>query len=268
VSDSPDPRPAKTPQTGQVDPVAGGERTGPATGASLVALLDIGIVFAPAVIALIALRSIDSPNPLVSMGVIWLANVIMLGLVWVSTRRRGQSYRSIGLNFGRVGLGTIFRTILSSLAIAVFAIAAFVAGSMVMPGGAEGADAADMTRYNYLQGNLPMLLVTLAGVYVVSSFGEEVIYRGFLITRLEQAFGSDSSGSAIFALLSSSAIFGLAHFEWGAAGVVQATFMGLAMGTSFYLTRRSLWPLILAHVYLDTLLLVPLYLAPVASAGV
>lgn len=42
-------------------------------------------------------------------------------------------------------------------------------------------EGADMSGYNYLQGNLPMLLLALAGVYVVSSFGEEVIYRGFLI---------------------------------------------------------------------------------------
>ena len=50
-------------------------------------------------------------------------------------------------------------------------------------------DGADMTKYNYLRGNLPMLLISLAGVYIVSSFGEEVVYRGFLITRLEQLFG-------------------------------------------------------------------------------
>ena len=43
-----------------------------------------------------------------------------------------------------------------------------------------------MSSYEYLQGNLPMLLLSLAGVYIVSSFGEEVLYRGFLINRLAE----------------------------------------------------------------------------------
>jgi len=35
--------------------------------------------------------------------------------------------------------------------------------------------------------------------------------------------------------------------------------MGLALSVSFLAFRRSLWPLVLAHVWLDTILLVQVY---------
>lgn len=225
-------------------------------------LLEITLVFSPAVIAIAAFRVIGPENPMIFMAGIWLANLMMLGLIWAGIRIRGESCRSIGLNISRTGPIDALRTLLKSIPIAIFAIAAFVLGTVLMVNVVGRPDAADMSQYNYLQGNLPMLLVSLAGVYIVSSFGEEVIYRGFLMTRLERMFEHNSRKKSLVALAISSTIFGLAHFEWGAMGIVQTTCMGIAFGVSFLLTKRTLWPLILAHAYMDTLLLVPLYFAP------
>ena len=46
----------------------------------------------------------------------------------------------------------------------------------------------------------------------------------------------------------SSLVFGLIHYTWGAAGVVQTTFMGLALAVSYLLVRRNLWIPVLAHL--------------------
>ena len=118
-----------------------------------------------------------------------------------------------------------------------------------------------MTKYNYLSGNLPMLIISLACVYAGSSFGEEVVYRGFLMTRIQDLLGGQTKLALMGALILSSIIFGFAHFEWGPTGIVQTTCMGLALGTSFLWTKRRLWPLIVAHAVMDTMLLVPLYFA-------
>jgi hypothetical protein len=103
-----------------------------------------------------------------------------------------------------------------------------------------------------------MLLVSLAAIYVVSSFGEEVIYRGFLIHRVENLLGNGRKATWA-AVVVSSVIFGLAHFGWGLVGVVQTTFMGLALALSFLLFKRNLWLLVAAHAYMDTALIVPMY---------
>jgi len=85
----------------------------------------------------------------------------------------------LSLPLGRPGARAALQAAGLAIVVLVVALAAFVLGGMVMSGMAEGAAAADTSGYDYLRGNLPMLLLTLAGVYIVSSFGEEVIYRGF-----------------------------------------------------------------------------------------
>lgn len=103
-----------------------------------------------------------------------------------------------------------------------------------------------------------MLLLSLAAVYVVSSFGEEVLYRGFLITRLAE-IGKQGRAAWWLATMANAVIFGLAHFGWGIVGMVQTTFMRLALGLAYLVTKRNLWALILAHAYADTLLLLQIY---------
>ena len=116
-----------------------------------------------------------------------------------------------------------------------------------------------MSGYNYLQGNLPMLILALIAVFIVSSFGEEVIYRGFLITRISE-IGANKKSWIRLAVVFSSVIFGLVHFDWGLMGVVQTGLMGLALGISFLLVKRNLWILVLAHAYMDAILMVQMYL--------
>ncbi len=105
-----------------------------------------------------------------------------------------------------------------------------------------------------------MFLLSLALVYIGSSFGEEVVYRGFLINRISE-IGNRSKPMLFIAIIISSLIFGLAHFQWGIVGIFQTSFMGLALCTAYVLTKRNLLVLILAHAYMDTILLLQLYLA-------
>jgi membrane protease YdiL (CAAX protease family) len=174
---------------------------------------------------------------------------------------------TFGLRFRFGGWWPLVRTVLLSVPVLVVAMIAFVAGEVMMRSAAPAAaQHADMSSYDYLQGNLPMLLLSLAGVYVVSSFGEEVLYRGFLINRLAE-IGKGSRLMWAVAAVISAAVFGLIHFDWGLTGMVQTALMGLALAGAYLLTKRNLWILILAHAYLDTLLLVQIYLASPGGAG-
>ena len=69
------------------------------------------------------------------------------------------------------------------------------------------------------------------------------------------------------AVVASAVLFGLAHYAWGPIGIVQTTCMGLALGAAFLLVGKNLWVTILTHVYMDTMLLVPLYFAEVPSGS-
>ena len=194
-------------------------------------------------------------DPIMHQVVVWVSNIAMLGVVWMGLRARGEKWSHIGL---RLKHGKL-RTFLLSLAVFIAALAGFMLGSIIMANITGIPESADMSSYNALAGNLPLLIVALIAVFIASSFGEEVIYRGFLITRISELGGNSKTWVRI-AVLVSSIIFGLIHFDWGPMGMVQTGFMGLALGISFLLVKRNLWILVLAHAYLDAILMIQMYL--------
>jgi membrane protease YdiL (CAAX protease family) len=223
-------------------------------------VVEIACVFLPALAVVFIGWRVVGTDLFARQAVVWVANLLMLGTVWIGLRVSGQTWEHFGLRIQYTGLRALGRTVLQSIVVLAFALAAFVAGAVVMANVMPAPQGTDMSGYNYLQGNLPMLLLALAAVYVVSSFGEEAIYRGFLITRLAE-LGGRGNAALYMAVVISAVFFGLAHFSWGIAGVVQTAFMGLALGIAYLVTKRSLGVLILAHAWLDTFLLVQMYAA-------
>jgi membrane protease YdiL (CAAX protease family) len=211
--------------------------------------------------AVIALAGpLAGENPVAGQGVVWVANILMLVMVWLGLRLRGQGWPHFGLRFRGTSRRTVVRAVLVSIGVFVAAVAAFVVGTIVMANIVGIPEGADMSGYNYLSGNLPMLILSLVGVYIVSSFGEEVIYRAFLINRIAELGGGGKTAWRV-AVVTSSVVFGLVHYAWGITGIVQTAFMGLALGVSYLVVGRNLWVTILAHAYMDTILMVQMYLA-------
>ncbi len=227
-------------------------------------LAEFAIVAILAIVTIAAGWKIAGDGTLARQLVVWVANVTMLATIWLGLRLRNQAWAHFGLEFRRVNGRTVMRAVARSIVVFLAALVAFVAGAVAMAMIVGRPTPADMSSYEYLQGNLPMLLLALAGVYVVSSFGEEAIYRGFLMTRIAEMGGGGKTAWRV-AVIVSALVFGLIHFGWGPAGIVQTTLMGLALGAAYLIVGRNLWVLVLAHAYLDTILLVQLYMTPVAA---
>lgn len=225
----------------------------------IAAIGEILLVFVSAIVLIRILKPYAGDNLLLQMGIIWCVNILMLILVWSGMRLRGQNWTDFGLTFQLPKAKEGMRTFLRSLLVCALAIVGYVLGTVIMANISGMPESADMSNYQYLHNNVFMLLLTLMGVYIVSSFGEEVIYRAFLINRLSE-LGLDSKYGKMAVVVISALIFGLAHYEWGLTGIVATAFMGLVMGI-FYLKYNNLWILVLAHAYMDTLLLVPLFFA-------
>jgi membrane protease YdiL (CAAX protease family) len=192
---------------------------------------------------------------------VWIANILMLCYVWIGIKLRGEKWSDFGLTMKTLSLREVVKTFMLSILVLAFALAGFIIGSIIMAnitGIPEGS--ADMSGYDYFKDNIGMLLLTLGGVYIASSFGEEVIYRAFLINRISE-LGQKTKKATIIAVILSSIIFGLVHYDWGPMGIVQTGFMGLALGICYVKLKKRLWILILAHAYMDTVLMVQLYLA-------
>jgi len=94
----------------------------------------------------------------------------------------------------------------------------------------------------------------LAVVWVFAGFGEEVGYRGYLLTRAAD-LGNRSKIAYLAAMLYVAVLFGLGHLYKGPAGVMDSTYSGLVLGGVYLFSGRSLWAAILAHGIADTVVI-------------
>jgi membrane protease YdiL (CAAX protease family) len=104
-----------------------------------------------------------------------------------------------------------------------------------------------------------MALRSLAIVWIFAGFGEEIGYRGYLVTRAAD-LGSRSKAAYAVAMLYVSVLFGLGHFYKGPAGVMDSTYSGLVLGSLYLLSGCNLWAPILAHGLVDTAAVVAIFM--------
>jgi len=108
-------------------------------------------------------------------------------------------------------------------------------------------------------GNLGLLLMWLGVTWTFAAFGEELVYRAYLMPRIATLVGPTRIGG-LGSLLVSSALFGLSHAYQGLSGVVSTTLAALVFGGVYLALRRNLWAAIIAHGVLDTIGFVLLYI--------
>jgi CAAX protease family protein len=101
------------------------------------------------------------------------------------------------------------------------------------------------------------LLDNIFVVWIITGFGEEFIFRGILLSRLQTIFNNLKSNSTLYLISGIQAIwFGIGHQSQGISGMITAGLIGFALG--IYLlknSKRGLWPLIIAHGLIDTIVL-------------
>ncbi|NGP75467.1 CPBP family intramembrane metalloprotease [Balneolaceae bacterium YR4-1] len=217
-------------------------------------ILEICAVFLPAISIAILAHFFAGDNPLIRQSIIWIANLLMICIIWLGLRLRDHKWKDLGLASSNINV----KSVLFSFVVFIAAVLGFIMGSIIMGMILGIPENADLSGYNYIQDNIPMLIIALLAVFIASSFGEEVIYRGFLITRISEIGGNRKVWVRIAVVLSS-IVFGLVHFDWGLMGIVQTGFMGLALGISYIVLNRNLWVLVFAHAYMDAILMVQMY---------
>ena len=116
-----------------------------------------------------------------------------------------------------------------------------------------------LERLGDLRGDRMVLLGMIGVAWTTAAFGEEMLFRGFLLSRIEGALGG--GGVALTAAIVGQAVlFGVAHAYLGMRGAVTAAFVGLVFGVAYIAFGRNLWPLIVAHGVIDSASLIAIHL--------
>lgn len=94
-------------------------------------------------------------------------------------------------------------------------------------------------------------------VWIITAIGEEFIFRGIILNRLQAIFKNSSSNFTIYLISGIQAVwFGMGHQSQGISGIIVTGLIGFALG--IYVLKNSkqgLFPLIVAHGLIDTIVL-------------
>jgi membrane protease YdiL (CAAX protease family) len=172
---------------------------------------------------------------------------ILFLLGWISIRLRDGGWKRVGLKRPESWRKTILWGVLAGvLIIAAGQLTDFVGGN-IWHRAVKGPAVIEEAKTTW-----KAALLGLGLVWTFAAFGEEMSYRGYLMTRAADV--GDRSRFAYFAaLLASSVLFGYGHYYKGPSGILQSTVSGLVLGGAYLLSGRNLWVSVLAHACADTI---------------
>jgi len=102
-----------------------------------------------------------------------------------------------------------------------------------------------------IAGDIKSVLIWLLLVWTFAAFGEEVSYRGYLLTRAAD-LGRRTTAAYWVGIIVVSVLFGYGHYYKGPAGILDSGVAGVILGAAYMLSGRNLWTSILAHGFIDT----------------
>jgi len=218
-------------------------------------LLEILAAFAPLAVCA-TLGHILGLKTLVSGLVIHLGYILSLLSASAVLKLHGTRWGEIGL--ARPKSWT--RTLLISLAaiLATIILINLVSAAVIYLSGSQLSEP-DITRFNPLAGNLPLLLLYVTLALTTNTFGEEMLFRAYLTTRLADAFLNTRVGWTL-AAIASGILFGLAHYGEGITGMFSNGSFGMMFAFIYLRNGRNLWSLIIAHGILNSLRYILIYL--------
>jgi len=194
---------------------------------------------------------VGDSDPRVLTMILTLANgAVLLVVIGGILRGRRQNMASIGLC-----VKTWWQPILLGVAAAVAAFAALFASAGVIYVLYPAGFAAMQENSQRITQELPKLHpVVLCLVAMFVGLYEEVIFRGFILTRLRRA-----TGSAAVAVVLSSALFAAPHMMTQVAVVViPISMLGIIFGV-LTLWRRSVLAAIIGHALFDGIQFIWMY---------
>jgi membrane protease YdiL (CAAX protease family) len=117
----------------------------------------------------------------------------------------------------------------------------------------------DLQNFEDLKGNLINYVLFIVFMWIVAGFGEEFLFRGYILKRLSVIFG-DTNNAWWLAILISSIIFGLAHFYQGVTGVLTTGLIGFIFGIIFFKNKQNLTVAMFTHGFYDMIGITLIYL--------
>ncbi len=174
-------------------------------------------------------------------------------LCWALLRVRGKRWSDVGFRLSGPWLTTIAFGVAAGVALSFHELIVLEPLVRQWTGGSP-----DLSLIKEITGSWQNLMLLIALSWVLAAFGEEMVWRGYALTRVAEVLGGTTSAWAV-SLIGVSVIFGIAHSYQDLSGVIITAIGGLTYGILFLLSGRSLAVPIIAHGTQNTCDLVMIY---------
>lgn len=224
------------------------------------AWLDVALLLAVSA-ALLSLPSPAAGGPVLAQLMVPLRMLLLLAAATFLLRRRGLTWAAVGLRRTVSWPRTLVLVLAGYLGLAVCAglLMGFVLPALGQPAQASAAP------FAAIEGQVWKYLSWLLIAWTSAAIGEELIFRGFLQSRLEAGLRG-ARGAVVLALLVQATVFGFAHGYQGIGGVLLTAAAGLVLGAVRLAARGGLVPGMLLHGLIDTVSLTAVYLGALSLA--
>jgi len=170
----------------------------------------------------------------------------LLVLAWLSIRLRGMRWRDVGFCIPAqwrrlIGIGV-------AAGVAMELLELFVTQPVLV---ALTGKYPDLSEIHQLVGNFPLLLLAVAGSWILAGLGEELAWRGYILNRVADLSGRNRLGWAI-SIGVVSVVFGLAHSYQDITGIIENSLDGALLALLYMACGRNLLAPIVTHGVTDT----------------
>jgi len=180
--------------------------------------------------------------------------IIITAGVWLFLKRTNEHFSGLGFSFKRFEpKAIVIGAIAAMLIFAFLQYLFFPALSKVVPLQKANLDNFKQVRHHVFNYIFFLLLSFLGG-----GFYEELVFHGFIFTRLEKIIPGKYSLYSSFLL--TNIIFGLYHFQLGTSGVLNAFLAGCGYHALIIKYNRNLWYGFFVHGFFDAIAFTYIYL--------
>src|ERR1700733_6064296 len=151
-------------------------------------------------------------------------------LGWISLRLRSAGWRSVGFERDRSRAITLAIGIAAGVLTETFQLLVTQPALVRLTGKQP-----DLRIFRAMTGNLKLALLGFAFAWILAAFGEELVWRGYLMNRVAE-LGDSTRRAWICSLIAVSAVFGMAHAGQGITGVIEESIAGLFLGIMYLCT--------------------------------
>jgi uncharacterized protein len=179
---------------------------------------------------------------------------VVLGILWSYLKMQHKTFDHIGFRFRDINLLSLLLGGAAGLAYAAFAY--WLLDPLIALLGFVPANLDDFAFLRHQTKNY-LYLLTLACLFVIPY--EEIIFRGFIFSKVEQWF-KWTARTFLFSALVTSILFALYHYQEGAGAVLQIFIFALVQMVLFKAAQRNLWYMIFFHIAYDIFMLTAIWL--------